>query len=725
MSINVVLLLASTSAVLTPASTQAVQQLPPAECASLAPPSSLKPGEYRRALQAEDLVRLRDIGPANNEMTESSLFAISPDGQTAALQLRRAVPETNSYCLGMFVVPLRPGAAVHAVDLGGDLIRATLDGFGKSGRQSGIPLPIAPQWTRDGKSILFLKREHGPTQVWMASADGSGSHALTKSEIDVEKFLLLPDGTGVVYSTRPALIEARAAIEAEGRTGYHYDDRYSPVLGNHPIPKDGLPFAVMTLDLGSGSIRPASETERAALDAPPPRAALGDDRAFMAATSTDAWLSTMGSTGLPPVTRPAARAGDGSLMHCLTDSCANAIGPVWKTVHGKSVRFLRHEGWANSLTGVYDWNLTTGHVRRLYQTQDYLNDCQPLGDDLICAREQSLVPRHLARLDLKRSRAEIIFNPNPEFTNLALGKVERIHSLNALGIQSYADLVYPVGYQPGRKYPTIVVQYVSRGFLRGGTGDEFPIQLYANAGYAVLSVQKPQPVGLDGSAKSWDEVNAKNLGGFADRRSVLSSIETPLKELVQRGIVDRDHIGISGLSDGSSTVQFAALHSDLFAAGAVSSCCSDPMQDALFGPSTSAMLHRVGWPRLIDDNSDFWSQISIARNARKVRFPLMINSPDDEYLSTLEGYTALRQAGVPADMFVFPDEHHIKWQPSHRLAVYERSLDWFNFWLNRELPQGGRRLAEAEYWQMLRDQQGKARASVTSPAPSIFEGKGG
>ncbi|HKX79905.1 MAG TPA: Atxe2 family lasso peptide isopeptidase [Novosphingobium sp.] len=725
MSISFALLLTSASAVLAPAPAQVTPQPVPADCASLAPPSPFKPGEYRRGLKAEDLVRLRDIGPANNEMTESSLFAISPDGRAAALQLRRAIPEANGYCLGMFVVPLRPGATAHAVDLGGDMIRATLDGFGKSGRQSGIPLPITPQWSSDGKSILFLKRENGPTQVWIARIDGSRSHALTNSEFDVEAFRLLPDGTRMVYSTRPALIQARTAIDAEGRTGYHYDDRYSPVLSNRPIPKDGLPFAFTTLDLDSGGARPASEAERTALVTPSPRAARQGDEKPGTATSPDVWLSTMGSTGLPPVTRPAAQAGDGSVLHCLADSCANAIGPVWKAARGKSVRFLRHEGWADSLTSVYEWNLTTGHVRRLYQTQDYLNDCQPLGDDLICAREQSLVPRHLARLDLKRSRAEIIFNPNPEFTNLALGKVERIHSLNALGLQSYADLVYPVGYQPGRNYPTIVVQYVSRGFLRGGTGDEFPIQLFANAGYAVLSVQKPRPVGLDGNAKSWDEVNAKDLTGFANRRSVLSSIEVALDALIRRGIVDRDHIGITGLSDGSSTVQFAALHSDLFAAGAVSSCCSDPMQDALFGPSTGAMLNRVGWPRLIDDNPVFWSQISIARNARKVRFPLLMNSPDDEYLSTLEGYTALRQAGVPVDMFVFPDEHHIKWQPSHRLTVYERSLDWFNFWLKRQLPQGGRRLVEAEYWQALRDEHEKSRASKMSAMAPASNGKGG
>ncbi|WP_176590665.1 Atxe2 family lasso peptide isopeptidase [Sphingobium sp. EM0848] len=725
MPINIALLLASTSAAFTQPTAQAVQPPTSTECRNLTPPTSINPKEYRRALTAADLVSLRDIGPANNELPEHSLFAISPDGRAVALQLRQAIPETNSYCLGMFVVPLRPGAIPQPVDLGGDLIRATLDGFGKSGMPSGIPLPITPQWSNDGKSILFLKRENGPTQIWLARTDGSDSHAITRTDIDIEAFRLLPNGKTLIYSTRPALARTREQINIEGRTGYHYDDRYSPVASNRPIAKDGLPSAFTALDLSSGTERPASDAERAVLETPAPRSPRGDENALMSANPPDAWLSTMGSTALIPVTRPTVRSRDGTATHCPAESCANAIGPIWKTAHKNSVRFLRREGWANSLTGIYEWNLVNNRVRRLYQTQDYLVDCQPLGDDLLCAREQSLVPRHLARIDLKRSQVELLFDPNPEFANLTLGKTERINSLNDLGLQSFEDLVYPVGYQPGRAYPTIVVQYISRGFLRGGTGDEFPIQLYSNAGYAVLSVQRPRPVGLDGSAKDQDEANAKNLVGFADRRSTLSSIEVALNELVRRGIVDRKSIGITGLSDGSSTVQFAALHSDLFAAGAVSACCWDPIQDIVFGPATTAMLHRIGWPKLIDDNPDFWSQVSLARNPRKVRFPLLFSSSDDELLSALQSYTALRQARMPVDMFVFPDEYHIKWQPSHRLAVYERSLDWFNFWLKHELPEEGRRQAEARNWEVLRDGHEKLREDQLSAMTATSNGKGG
>ena len=33
------------------------------------------------------------------------------------------------------------------------------------------------------------------------------------------------------------------------------------------------------------------------------------------------------------------------------------------------------------------------------------------------------------------------------------------------------------------------------------------------------------------------------------------------------------------------------------------------------------------------------------------------------------------------DLYIFPHETHQKFQPRHKLAAYERNLDWFRFWL--------------------------------------------
>ena len=64
-------------------------------------------------------------------------------------------------------------------------------------------------------------------------------------------------------------------------------------------------------------------------------------------------------------------------------------------------------------------------------------------------------------------------------------------------------------------------------------------------------------------------------------------------------------------------------------------------------------------------------------------------------------FRALMSMASPS-MYVFFGEHHIKWQPVHRLAVYRRTIDWFDFWLRcQEDPAPGK---EEQYrrWRELR-----------------------
>src|SRR3546814_2311142 len=84
------------------------------------------------------------------------------------------------------------------------------------------------------------------------------------------------------------------------------------------------------------------------------------------------------------------------------------------------------------------------------------------------------------KLDPTTSTSKSIFEPNPEFSALSLGRVERMRWKNVYGIESFGDLVLPVEYKPGTRYPLVIVQYESSGFLRGGTGDEYPIQDFAS-----------------------------------------------------------------------------------------------------------------------------------------------------------------------------------------------------------------------------------------------------
>jgi hypothetical protein len=88
-----------------------------------------------------------------------------------------------------------------------------------------------------------------------------------------------------------------------------------------------------------------------------------------------------------------------------------------------------------------------------------------------------------------------------------------------------------------------------------------------------------------------------------------------------------------------------------------------------------------GYPSPVAPDPSFWRGYSLAASPDAPATPLLIQVPDDEYRLALETYGMLQLRHVPVDMFVYPDEHHWKWHPAHRCAVYRRTIAWFDFWL--------------------------------------------
>lgn len=641
-------------------------------------PSPVSEGAPPRALGALDLLRLRDIGPNARIGPSSPLLTISPDGDHAAFQLRRADPVANDYCLAMVLVDLRRPTRPVMLDEGGDVIRIESDVRGVADTPSGIPRPITPRWSPDGRWVAFLKRLGTVTSIWRSDAGGSDSRAITGPTDDVTDFRFSPDGRSIIFETRPQVKDASLAIEREGRSGYVYDMRFIPMSGAVPHALSGDTPAVSTLDLETGSIRIAApEQERwlrnelAAENSGLVSARSPDGRTALLVRSSD---DPLGAHLHIEVTQHSTR------DFCAARSCKGRLLGLWWTPDGKAVRYLRQEGWGFGETAIYEWRTTDASPRRLFLTSDRLMDCSSLGFRIVCLDDGATTPRRVVAIDPDARRIDVLFDPNPDFKALRLGAVERLRWRNRFGLQVYGDLVLPVGYRPGRHYPLIVVQYDSRGFLRGGTGDEYPIQSFANRGYAVLSFQRPVDIGIVRSPGNVREAQALDQKNFADRRSVLSALARGVELVIARGIADRRRIGITGMSDGAATVQFALLHSRLFAVAALSNCCIDATTAILAGPAAARHFLDEGYPP-VGQGKSFWRRIALSQNAHRVRTPILMQLPNDEYLSALDTYTSLHEASSPTVLYVFPGEHHVKWQPAHRLAIYERALDWFDYWL--------------------------------------------
>ena len=96
-----------------------------------------------------------------------------------------------------------------------------------------------------------------------------------------------------------------------------------------------------------------------------------------------------------------------------------------------------------------------------------------------------------------------------------------------------------------------------------------------------------------------------------------------------------------------------------------------------------------------------------------VAFPVLMQLADREYLMALPSFTALRQANRPAALYVYPDEHHSRWHPAHRLASYRRSLAWFDFWLRPEaVPPSEERDFVADWAAWARERSGAGGGSA-------------
>ncbi|CAN5421906.1 hypothetical protein BH09PSE4_BH09PSE4_11470 [soil metagenome] len=670
-----------------------------AACEDLLPPAAQM--VKKRAITAEDLLRLREIGqPDPSLFGMPSPLGVAPDGKRVAFVLTRADPASNSYCRALLVIGLEAGAAPRIIDRGGALptVRLAVRGLFAQG---GLTDVVTPVWSHEGRWIAYLKRVGAVTQIWRVRDDGSAAEAVTHVPTDVEALAWASDGRRLVFVTRPAELAATEAIDREGQSGYLYDDRVTPNAGARPQLRSTASLIVSVIDPESGAIAPATADDRrllpASLDGGMPAAP-----SAVSGQGRRAWVTRLGQGA----SRLETTDESGRSLACTAKACESGMTGLWWNSRGTALWFLRREGWARGRMALYQWTPATGLVRRAFVTDDVLHGCVGAQDDLVCTRENASAPRRVVRIDPVTGLSRLIFDPNPEFAGIRLGPVRRLTWRNELGLEAWGDLVLPPDHHSGEKLPMVVVQYHSDGFLRGGTGDEYPIYLFAARGFAVLSVERPDFVeAAADAARSRYGADALDTRRWAERRSLLSSLVTGVQLALKNAPIDPARVGITGLSDGASTARFALLNTRLFAAAAISTCCTDPKTVMTYGGIAWADAQRkAGYPSATQDDPAFWRPYSLATNASTMRTPLLMQLSDDEYLLGLESFTALREQHQPVEMYVFPDEHHIKMQPIHRQAVYERSLDWFDFWLNNHEEPDPRKRDQYARWRLLREE---------------------
>lgn len=675
---------------------------------------------------ASDVAALRDIPAASTNFLEAASVRPSPDGAMAAVQIMQAFPSENRYCSSWFLLSLdRPDQRLRfAGDGGAPLLHIDRR---NPAYQSGFFRPAAPIWSADGTWFAYLRRDGSSVQVWRSWADGSGSERVSLTSLAVDTFIVDDTNNRILFETIEGVRPEDVLQEGEIRSGFLFNERFRPMLGPRPRPQPrDVRTQIWVHDWTTGIERLATRAEEEQFrawdhrDLPVGHRAIGS---VARSAGGSAWFETL------KVDQPAGYAelilravSRSNAVHtCTARQCAGRLSGAWWRRSGTEVLFLRSEGRNGEERAIYAWRPGASAVREILRTTDILLGCQPTARGALCIEESALQPRRLVLLNETTGARTPIFDPNPGFGGRFKGAVQRLRWETPEAGFAFADLVLPPGQQPSNRHALIVIPYTGGGFLRGGgLGDEYPIIPLAEQGFAVLYVGVANERFRHAMQTGQESVETPSgiwPVKLAVKRWHFLSVQEGVRAVEALGVVDSRRIGIAGFSAGADATNYGLIHAPgRFAAVITTGWAWDP-----------GVYYYATWPRTAvapagePGPMELWQQISPALNVASISAPWLMNAPDSEYLAGLHTYIALRDAGRPVELHVLPNEAHIINQPAHRLAVYQRNIEWFKFWLHGVEDTDPAKRGQYERWRAMRERQCKSFSGEDSAAPWYCE----
>ena len=649
-------------------------------------------------ISVPDILQVTDIGG----------LAVSPDGRALAFRVERADLPSNAYPTRWHVWTELGG--VRGVGSGGDAIYI----------DPGVTYREAPIWSPDSSAFFYRALVGGEVQLWRSLADGSGAASVVATDADVLSIEPDPAGEELIFATGPSREAIRRAEREEYDAGILVDQhvdlaqnlfrgaiingrRATQRLTGSWFMRAGLlwrePLTRYRLDFGTLASRPMDGVMgRAAPEATP-----GRPGEAVSGTGDVARAKSDGGERSIEV----ARAG-GAIVTCRVDACrARVSWLAWRRGADEVLFATQDAAWAQT---VHLWDVARGRVRTIARSEgllsggrDSTSPCAVAQDALFCVTASAASPPRVERIRVRDGERAILFDPNDDLRRRLSERlrVERLRWRGAEG-HDYTGVLFSSAERPAGRRPLFIDYYLCDGFLRGGLGDEWPLAPLAEAGIDALCVTSTTIPGAQDS--------------LANNRAAAEGVAAIVARLDREGRTDTRRVGMGGLSFGSEVTLWVAYNTGLLAAASVSSPGLEPSYywfNGVRGRDNHDRLAAAWQLRAPDETTDRWRQLSAALNADRIRAPLLMQMPEQEARLVTELYARLSNSPTPVELYAFPDEPHIKVQPRHKLAAYQRNLDWFRYWLAGERDSDPRKRGQYARWDSLR-----ARQAALSPVPT-------
>lgn len=297
--------------------------------------------------------------------------------------------------------------------------------------------------------------------------------------------------------------------------------------------------------------------------------------------------------------------------------------------------------------------------------------------------EQDLnTPPRIAAIDPRSRRKATLLDLNPQFRELAFGKVEDVTWVGGAGRKVHGGLYLPPDYVPGHRYPLVIQThgFDPHGFWTDGSfTTAFAAQPLAGKGIVVLQVPDDHQF----------------LGTPQEAPRMMETYERAIDYLNGRGVIDRSRVGIIGFSRTCLYVKYMLTHSTyrLAAVTVADGVDSGYFQYLVYATEERGRILTSDTDKLVGDPPFgngllLWLKHSPGFLLDKVRTPIRIEAhggPDGGgVLGEWEWFAGLRRFGKPVELLYLPAAGHVLDRPWERMASQQGDVDWFCFWLKGE-----------------------------------------
>jgi len=512
------------------------------------------------------------------------------------------------------------------------------------------------EWAPDGKYISIIAGQSAAGTVGTASGaevvgmnsdqsciylisvpDGTAK-LLYKSERPITTFSFSPKGDAIVFADQPNWREAEGHFHSEVKV-VSLADRHVTTLSGGALSSSGPLFSPD-----------------------------GEWVAFQGGPQKN-WIANHPLYVAPVAGGPARR---------ISESFDEDIEQYQWAADSRSLYFTGARGMD---TNLYRASLD-GHVTSVYEREGIVSSISVAGSHVAFIHRAPEELPNVYLLDSRDSKQEAkrLTDLNTDIDGVTLGKIQTIRWKSKKdGLLLEGQLLTPPDYQPGRKYPLLVV-------LHGGPNGRFdngfvldfgvyPVRIFSARGYAVFM---PNPRGSNGYGQNFREMAVKDWGG-GDFEDVQSGVD----ELIAKGIANKDRMGIMGWSYGGYLTAWTIAHTNRFRAASIGAGPVDLF--TMYGGTDIPEFMETYFGGSPWTARELYFSRSPLAYAKNIRTPaLILHGADDGRVPPGISYELLRTlqaSGVECQMFRYPDSGHGIGSLKLVRDAFERNLDWFDRWI--------------------------------------------